>query len=578
MKRFTLVVLFVVGFLGIVAAALAWVVATGPGLRWALQLAAGYVPGSLQFERIEGRLLGPVRLEGVVFRSETGTAVDIGSVGFDWRPRALVAGTVHVTTLTVSGLKVEPGKESEAPPEPLALPDISVPVAVKLDRLIVERADVAGFGLQEIHAAASLAKDQLHLRELKVQTDTATAELRARVRLRDTYPTDMSLAYTVVLPEGERVAGNASVKGDIKRAQITADAGSVLSLNGELTDVLSALTWRAELRARQWRPSAWFSTWPPGELSGDLTSDGDLQRARASGQLELVDTQAGNVKTVVDVRWADRVLSIDKLDVAAAEGPAAASAAGTVKFTGPGDIAYDLNAQWRGLRGEGWSTPEGQIAVSGTTTQAKASLSAQIGDGSEQEKLSPVSAQVELRGIDSGRPWISFDADAPGLHYRDFQVDGLSAHATVDTTDAEQSNVDVRANVLTVNENVIKGISITGAGTTTEHQLSLRAEHAMGEVELAVSGAYLEQRWEGLLNVLNVQTRDAGAWRLEKPAPVRAALDQAALEQMCLLMAEGHSQACVNGRWNKDTGWGGDLDIERLPLMPWVSMWRSDIA
>jgi len=92
----------------LVAAGLALLVGTEAGLRAALGLAQSAMPGRLSIQSVSGRLIGPLEIQGLRF-GDAAAVVEVDRTAFDWRPRELLAGRVHLSVLELQGVRVTPG-------------------------------------------------------------------------------------------------------------------------------------------------------------------------------------------------------------------------------------------------------------------------------------------------------------------------------------------------------------------------------------------------------------------------------------------------------------------------------------
>ena len=79
------------------------VLTTEWGLHFVMARAAGYAPGTLHFDRLSGRLVGPLHIRGLTYRDEN-TDIRVDGIDLNWAPLALIHGTLHVTTLDMEGV------------------------------------------------------------------------------------------------------------------------------------------------------------------------------------------------------------------------------------------------------------------------------------------------------------------------------------------------------------------------------------------------------------------------------------------------------------------------------------------
>lgn len=96
--------------------------------------------GSVNFGEARGRLLGDWGLAGIKIAGE-GLEVEVAGLDWAWRPARLFRGEFKVAGLTVRGVKIRLKEEKAQPPPdpgPLEMPKILLPLALAVDRVLVE--------------------------------------------------------------------------------------------------------------------------------------------------------------------------------------------------------------------------------------------------------------------------------------------------------------------------------------------------------------------------------------------------------------------------------------------------------
>src|SRR5690606_28926202 len=152
-------ILFVVlALLAGLAVAVAWVVATPAGLHWAYAQLRARVPGTLEIESLDGRLIGPLEVRNVRYRDD-GTAAQLAYAHLDWAPLALLGGTLEIDALTARGLHLTlppPSADEAEAPRALALPFAVRADNVALEDIRITRAGAAPFALGAIELDATI--------------------------------------------------------------------------------------------------------------------------------------------------------------------------------------------------------------------------------------------------------------------------------------------------------------------------------------------------------------------------------------------------------------------------------------
>lgn len=98
----------------------------------------------LRFHGVEGRLLGPLRLDHVDVRT-VGGGIEIDALDVDWSLSELLTGTLRVHALKAARLRIIPGGKSDPAKPPARL---TLPLAVQVERLQLDRLVLADRGVQ----------------------------------------------------------------------------------------------------------------------------------------------------------------------------------------------------------------------------------------------------------------------------------------------------------------------------------------------------------------------------------------------------------------------------------------------
>ncbi len=105
----------------LIVAAVAWVLGTAAGTRFALERGLAYyddmVPGAVSVGVIDGALLDRLEVRDLVLRDAAGVArVRVGALVLDWVPWALGHGRADVPAVGLSGVRVTLGPDADAAP------------------------------------------------------------------------------------------------------------------------------------------------------------------------------------------------------------------------------------------------------------------------------------------------------------------------------------------------------------------------------------------------------------------------------------------------------------------------------
>lgn len=286
---------------------ISWGVGTESGLHWIVAQAQRFVPGELQVNKIEGRLFGTLRAEGVTYQQDDGLNVQLEQAEWSWKPAALSSGHLHVPKLHVQGVDVQLPPSSANPSttstSTIQIPDIDLPVSIALDDVTVERVNLKLPGQAEpividrLHLQAE-ADENLQITDLSVKSPLAEAQLAGSFGLLAPHITDLNLQWQApipesALPEGGLAKGTAQITGDVQALRLQHQLAQPVALNLDATakDLLGALSWEVKADSPQVQ-------WP---LQGEnpqvlvqsfvLQAQGDLKTYQASLNTQLSGAQ-----------------------------------------------------------------------------------------------------------------------------------------------------------------------------------------------------------------------------------------------------------------------------------------------
>ncbi len=270
-------VLLVVGWLG----------ATESGLQAAAGLAHHFSGGMLRINKPQGYLLGQLRAESVQVHTST-LQVDVIDLRMDWRPGALMSGTLDVSTLSAADLSVATAASAEPATLPLGL---ELPVAVHLDKLAIDRLRIGALvdgkpaepDLVLTALAGKLDSDGRQHRVSGLRAVAPFGQLTAEGELDGRRPFDLvARAHLSTLQEGEAYEVQADAAGTLESLELQARAEGA-GLTGEAHGVVTpfaALPLRsARLLLRDVDPARFHAGAPQARLDVDL----DLTPVAASG-------------------------------------------------------------------------------------------------------------------------------------------------------------------------------------------------------------------------------------------------------------------------------------------------------
>lgn len=174
-------------------------------------------------------------------------------------------------------------------------------------------------------------------------------------------------------------------------------------------------------------------------------------------------------------------------------------------------------------------------------------------------------------------PMINARLTGRDIALRNYHVARLQGELALGLQRQKASTVDLSVDGLRLGPRAaFQTVRLQGRGTSTAHELSLNATTAAARLRLQASGALVQGLWQGRITQADVNTGEYGRWALQEPAALQAGRDQAALKRMCWRHESAH--VCAGMEWQQTTGWGAELQLDRLPLALFQTMLAPQTA
>jgi len=322
--------------------------------------------------------------------------------------------------------------------------------------------------------------------------------------------------------------------GDVKGTQI----GTLRldALDGRIegsakTGWAPKVTWEAELRASDINPGAFAAQWP-GRIGGRVTSEGALEPDGPhlsavidglEGVLRGYPVAAGG-----QVRMAGKSIRIEGLN--ASSGPSVARVDGSIEDASL-DLAFDLaSPDLASLLPEAKGRFEAKGRVGGTIQAPQVKL-----------ELSAKDAQMAGQGIGT-----------------------LTGTADVALTPDGRFDIRLDGKNLVAGGMVFDTLTVRGDGGMPSHRLSASVSGRQLSAQVEASGSLgPDGAYQGSLARLELDNDPFGAWRLQKPMPVKLAGERIAAGPLCIRNANG-SGGCLGFDQTAAGQWSADIDLDTL--------------
>lgn len=179
--------------------------------------------GAVNWDGLEGRLVGPLTLRGLTIE-QPGLTLAIDHLSLDWQLAELLGRHLRIDQLRLEGVKVAITDAAASEPSPPLQPSkIPLPVSVSLAAITIDdlRVQQAGEPLLQIDSlalAARLAGRDLTVDSLSVRLPQGGATLSGRLAIADAMPLSLAVEWDWLLPgnaEPVPLAGTARVDGQL---------------------------------------------------------------------------------------------------------------------------------------------------------------------------------------------------------------------------------------------------------------------------------------------------------------------------------------------------------------------------
>lgn len=364
-------------------------VSTNTGLDGLLALAQRLLPGQLSYQRIEGRLIGPLQLEKLRY-TDGPLQIAAERAELEWNPSALFNGLLKIDRLHVDGLDVRlpPGEQSPAPAEPFSLPDIQLPLAVQIADLQGRNLRIHAHGaapvvIDAVNLQAQAGAEGLNIDKLDLRSPLGDARINGQVNPVGDYPLHLQLAWRLPLSGYGDFHGQGQIHGALrKRLEFTHQIDGLASIefSGDVRDLFTQPAWSAQARLNVTDLKPFVAEMAGQPLSARMEAQGVLARFKSSITVETPLPQLGPSTLHFVATGDDQSLQLDSLKLSTAQHPLALNAHGQLQLS---DLRFNLAGQWQSLAWPLSGPPEvesnqGQWRVEGIPTDYRFQLAADL--------------------------------------------------------------------------------------------------------------------------------------------------------------------------------------------------------
>ncbi|MFU8831686.1 MAG: hypothetical protein ACNA7J_05955, partial [Wenzhouxiangella sp.] len=297
-----------------------WLTSTRSGAEFALNRAGAIVP-SLQWETLEGSFSRGMVLTGVSV-DEADTRVQVQRLDLAVRV-SLLPLAVDIPWLRAREVDIyvpDPGPEDPDPP-PFEMPDLSSPIPIRVDELLVEQARIHLPAVEDgpVPEAQTIDRlalagswhDRLELTQLELTRPDFDLGAQGHWQLSDPHDGQLTLSADYRVDEETRQRLDIRLTGRLDQLEIDFEADGPIRASG--LAVLEELPGDPRLRLEM---TGAFENWPGLELAArdlEIAASGNLAgwQANISGRLEGMDLPDNHLSA--DLKGSMQEIEIERL-------------------------------------------------------------------------------------------------------------------------------------------------------------------------------------------------------------------------------------------------------------------------
>lgn len=329
--------------------ALAWLVYTPSGLRFALNRASAAMHGRFHYAQVQGTLHGPLTVTGLVYRDADGDRLRVRRATLDLQPFDLLRGRLHVQHASIEGVEVTLGGPTTTnnawslqPPMPILLDD------ARITGIAITRNGQSVFLADSLLVSGSWSDIGLKIGRLSLRSPSGHADLNMTLALAPGYRGDGHARFAW-LWRGVRYAGTLDARSNGKLAHFKLTLSAPMRVQLDATVHQDAdLAWTMTLDAPRFAAAPLL-----GESSSfrilalSLHGAGDRRGGRIEGALQINDHQL--LLDPAQFSIAGQTLRLNPLVLRSPDVSGALAAVGKLQLDAK-PLAASLDVAWTGVR------------------------------------------------------------------------------------------------------------------------------------------------------------------------------------------------------------------------------------
>lgn len=302
------------------------ILTTQTGGRLGLYVAEKSLPGDFEYGSWQGAILRDFEITDLSYRDGE-IDIEIEYLQLRWRPWQLLKRQLHAREIEINGARIhlpagEPAPEPNQPLFPIQLPDIQLPVSVRLDQVLLTDISFQQGELQQhikrIQLRGRTRGDTIHLHSFSLTTDDIHAQLHGTLTPVGNYPLNLNTLARFELPEYGFTTVVGTLRGNTDALALKQQVSGFVSaeVDVEVTQPLTEnLAWQGVIRVLQSTSEGLIPDidW----LNASIQGSGTLKTVEGEFRVEGKHEALGIFVVNSEAAFANETFSLDSLFVRA---------------------------------------------------------------------------------------------------------------------------------------------------------------------------------------------------------------------------------------------------------------------
>jgi translocation and assembly module TamB len=385
---------------------LGWLLATESGLQFLWRQITAQAGPELAATQVSGSLAGRLHIQELHYDTAA-FALAVERLEIAWRPRGLLSGTLEFSEVSAAVVRYaqRPGT-AETDTGPIELPDIALPLRLRLDALRVDTAvivtspDSEALQLQDIALAARASGARVELTRLSLAAPGLLLQGSAGMELRNAYPLQGTLDWQWQSDMLAPLTARTQIEGDLRRIELVQEILPPYSMTAKLSliDVLDTLRLDGTLTLKDSSLAGIDSSWPALQINAALTLAGPLEQLHIKGSGNSVDALSNRVDATLEVELSTAQVDIQSMVLTLPEQATRLQLHGRVGFPAAA-TKLDLQADWQDFAWPLYAEPvatsaSGRLALKGSLDAYRVTADALL----DAPEVTPVQIQLQGQG------------------------------------------------------------------------------------------------------------------------------------------------------------------------------------